>query len=304
MSKQELQRSQSPEEQKVEQSRFRILEEEEIKNLKKIEDFGSVGRVTKVLMKDIYALKKIFINDFQYLPNFIKEYEIMMSQPRHPNIVEVIGIYTGSKRYPPSILLEYCPMNLENAISENILSKEGIVKIIYQIAEGMKYIHMKGIIHGSLCPTNILIASDGTVKISDFCIMKLISFEEQSMSYPISKLMFIAPEIINEEDSYDEKIDAYSFGVLVFYVLSGGKLPKIKIKERVRGKKADIPSSFTEFSKKLINECWNFNPKDRPSFQMILNDLERNHYNLIQLNKTEIDNIESFVKQHKTKIPQ
>lgn len=78
----------------------------------------------------------------------------------------------------------------------------------------------------------------------------------------------------------EEKVDVYSFGTLVFFVLSGGNLPKIKIKERDSGKKAEIPSSFNEFSKKLLNECWNFNPKDRPSFQMILDDFERNHYNL------------------------
>ena len=305
MSKQELQRSHTPEEQKVEQSGFRILKEEEIKNLKTIEDIGSGvrGKVTKVLMKNIYALKTIMINNFEYIQDFIKEYEIM-SQPLHPNIVEVIGIFPGNKKYPPSIMLEYCPINLEKAIKESILSKEEIVKIIYQIIEGMKYIHMKTIIHGRLNPTNILITSDGTVKICDFCISKLISFEEQSITCGVSKLIYFAPEILNEEDYYDEKIDVYSFGTLLFFILSGGNHPKIKVNERVRGKKAEIPSSFTEFSKKLINECWNFNPKDRPSFQMILDDLERNQYNLIQLNKTEIENIESFVNNHKKKIPQ
>lgn len=161
---------------------------------------------------------------------------------------------------------------------------------------------MKKIIHGRLNPTNVLIASDGTVKICDFCISKLISFEEQSITGGgIAKTFYMAPEILNEEDYYDEKVDVYSFGTLVFFILSGGYHPKIKINDRVKGKKAEIPSSFTEFSKKLINECWNFNPKDRPSFQMILDDFERNHYNLIKLNKTEIENIDSFVKQHKKK---
>lgn len=153
-------------------------------------------------------------------------------------------------------------------------------------------------------PTKILIARDGTVKICDFGISELMTIEEQTMKRGLGSHKYMAPEIINEEDSYDEKVDVYSFGVVVFFVLNGGDLKKIKIGDFFKGKKAEIPSSFNEFSKKLINDCWSFDSKDRPSFQAILDNLERNHYNMIKLNTIEIKNNESFVKQHKTKIPQ
>ena len=242
-------------------------------------------------------------SNFKNLQNFIQEYEIM-NMLDHPNVLEAFGIFMSNKNIPPSILLEYCPTNLQKAIEDKSLTREEIVEIIYQIAEGMKYIHMKKIIHRDLKPTNILIASDGAVKNCDFGISKLMSVEEQTMTRGVGSQKFMAPEIINEEDYYDEKVDVYSFGVLIFFVLSFGQLPKIKIFDILKGKKAEIPSSFSDFSKKLINDCWNHEPKDRSSFQAILDNMERNHYNLIQLNKTEIRNIESFVKQHKTKIPQ
>ena len=288
-------------------SSIRILGEEELEKLEELEELGSGGggKVMKVAMKQIYALKQMIVNksNFKNLQNFIQEYEII-NMLDHPNVVDAIGIFMSNKNIPPSILLEYCPSNLQKAIEDKVLSKEEVVEIIYQIAEVMKYIHSKKIIHRDLKPTNILIGSDGRVKICDFGISKIMTIEEQTMTRGVGSQKFMAPEIINEEEHYDEKVDVYSFGVVVFFILSGGELPKIKLGDILKGKKAELPSSFTDFSKKLINACWNFESKDRPSFEVILDSMERNHYNLIQLNKTEIKNVEAFVKQHKTKIPQ
>ncbi|KAK8892802.1 hypothetical protein M9Y10_030047 [Tritrichomonas musculus] len=285
---------------------FRILSEDDIGSLEHIEDigFGGGGKVIKVAMKNIYALKQMLIknSNISNFQKFISEYEIM-SLLHHPNVLEAIGIFLSSASIPPSILLEYCPMNLAKAIEDGSLTNEDLAKIIYQIAEGMKYIHFKKVIHRDLKPTNILIGKDGTVKISDFGISKLMTIEEQTMTRGAGSQKFMAPEIINEEEHYDEKVDVYSFGVLVFFILSGGNLPKIKVFDIPKGKKADIPSSFTEFSKNMINNCWNFEAKDRPSFEMIVESMAKSHYDLVKMNPTEVKNVETFVKQHQAKLP-
>ena len=67
-------------------------------------------------------------------------------------------------------------------------------------------------------------------------------------------------------------------------------------------KKAEIPSSFTTFAKQLINDCWNFEPNDRPSFKSIVDSLAKNHYDLIKLTENELIDDEKFVKQNKEKI--
>lgn len=209
---------------------IKLLSEDEVQNLDKLEELGSggSGRVYKVAMKKIYALKQMIITkaNFKNLRNFMSEYEIM-NLLHHPNVLKVFGILMSSENILPCILLEYCPMNLEKGIEEKMFSNEEIVKIIYQIIEGMKYIHFKKIIHRDIKPSNILIASDGIVRISDFGISKLMSTRDQSMTLGIGSQKYMAPEIINEEDHYDEKVDVYSFGVLVFFILSQGKLPKI-----------------------------------------------------------------------------
>ncbi|KAK8871960.1 serine/threonine protein kinase [Tritrichomonas musculus] len=125
----------------------------------------------------------------------------------HPKVFDAIGIFMSNKNIPPSILLEYCPNNLQKAIEDKLISKDIVVEIIYQIVEVMKHIHSNKIIHRDLKPTNILIGSDGTVKICDFGISKIMTIEEQTMTSGVGNLIFMAPEIINEEECYDEKVD-------------------------------------------------------------------------------------------------
>ena len=95
-----------------------------------------------------------------------------MCNLHHPNVLQEYGIFVGDESNPPSILLEYCPLNIEQAIMNKELSNVKIVCAIYQIAEGMKYIHSLNIIHCNIKPAHILIDSEGTIKISDFSICK------------------------------------------------------------------------------------------------------------------------------------
>lgn len=265
---------------------FQILGRDEIDNLEKIEELGSGGggKVFKVAKKELYALKEMNAKNAKTpeFTQFIQEYEIM-SMLEHANILKTYGIFLSDEDNQPFILLELCPQNLQKFIEDKKFLNEELVKIIYQIAEGMKYIHFKKVIHRDLKPTNILIARDGTVKICDFGISKLMTIEEQTMTRGLGSQKFMAPEIINEEDHYDEKVDVYSFGVLVFFIMTGGLLPKIRIGDILTGKKAEIPTTFTEFAKKLINDCWNLEPKDRPSFKDIVDELDKNPLQLVPI---------------------
>ena len=232
---------------------------------------------------------------------FFQEYELMHLLS-HPNIVKTFGIFLSDETHPPSILLEFCPTNLDQKIKNEKLSKVDIVLIIYQIVEGMKYVHSQKVIHRDLKPTNILFGKDGFVKISDFGIYKLMSTENQSMTGGVGTQRFMAPEILNQEE-YNEKVDVYSFGVVLFFILSGGEMPKITIIQVGTGKKAPIPSNINSIAKELINKCWNFDFNDRPSFNDILIYLEDNNFNLNELTECEINEAKFKINEHKAKIP-
>ena len=283
---------------------IKVFTEKEINDFEILEEisYNNNGKVVKVAKKQIFVLKIMNAkkSNVESLKLFLNEYEIM-NMLNHPNIIKTFGICLDSVNMPPSIVIEFCIGNLEEAILNKKFTKVEIAFAIYQIAEGMKYVHYKKIIHRDLKPTNILIASDGTIRIADFGISKLMSPNEQN-TLGIGTQKFMAPEILNEEE-YDEKVDVYSFGVVALFALNNGEMPVTKMRDVMIGKKHEIPSSFTSFAKRLIDSCWNFDPKDRPSFNRICEQLNEYCHTLFELSDNEISQLKESIEKHKLRIP-
>ena len=294
-----------PESKSVTKEPFNIIDAETFHSLRIIRKIssGGSGEVVEVGKEEKFALKMMHVgsNSYKIQKQYLGEHE-KLNMLRHPNIVSTYGIYLGDETTPISVLLELCPGDLNTAIKSGSISKECVVKYAYEICEGLKFAHFCGIIHRDLKPSNILIDKHGNIKISGFGISKLMSAEEQSTTMGAGTQKFMAPEILNEEQ-YDEKVDVYAFGVILFFMISGGEMPNITIIQIGNGMKAPIPSSFTPFSKALINKCWETDPKKRPSFSEILEELEKNKYGLFELSETEVRNISHFVEEHKKRIP-
>ena len=146
----------------------------------------------------------------------------------------------------------------------------------------MRDVHSAGLIHRDLKLENILLDEKNHVKLSDFGFSTLIESESMiSRSRITGTLKYMAPELILEKTDYDEKVDVYAFGVVVYLIVMNGEFPKISFVDVGNGKKAEIPSSVTKFTQELINKCWNFNASDRPSFDEICKILEENENKLI-----------------------
>ena len=92
---------------------------------------------------------------------------------------------------------------------------------------------------------------------------------------------YMAPELVQGRKDYDETVDVYAFGVVVFVILTNGERPDISSFDVGIGKKASIPSNSSEFSKNLIEKCWSFKASDRPTFSEINEMLRENKSKLI-----------------------
>ena len=210
---------------------FCILDQSTMLNLKVTHElgFGGMGKVSEVVKEDKYALKEMNLKNasVSHLRQFIGEYE-KLSMLDHPNIVRTFGIYLSDEERPPSILLELCACDLQELVRSGKQSKKLIALMTYEIAVAMRYVHKSGLIHRDLKPSNILIGNDGHICISDFGIATLLSAEDQNMTSIGGTQKFMAPELLREE-KYDEKVDVYSFGVLLFFIASGGEMPRISI---------------------------------------------------------------------------
>lgn len=126
------------------QSGLRLLDESQIAGLEHGEEVGSGGCscACKVYSKVAYALKEMKVSETaqQNLAHFIGECELLCMLD-HPNIVKAFGIFMGNTIQSPCILLN------EAVLKKKSLSRVDLVVALYQVAEGMKYISSRGIVH-------------------------------------------------------------------------------------------------------------------------------------------------------------
>ncbi|KAK8840817.1 hypothetical protein M9Y10_027642 [Tritrichomonas musculus] len=113
----------------------------------------------------------------------------------------------------------------------------------------------------------------------------------------------MAPEIINDEEFYNEKVDFYSFGVVAFFVLNSREISSIKIGDIFKDKKIAMPESFSPLAKQLVSECLSIEAKDSPSFSEIVSRMEKNEYKMLPLERAQVAEIKNKSNQHKAKIP-
>lgn len=166
----------------------------------------------------IKILKQDYSEDTKFVTKFRGEAQAIAGIS-HPNIV---GIYdVGEENGMYYIVMELVDgITLKKYIEEKgKLSVKEAVGIALQIANGLEAAHSNHIIHCDIKPQNILIARDGTAKVTDFGIAKAASSNTITAN-AMGSVHYISPEQARGGYS-DEKSDIYSLGVTMYEMLSG-----------------------------------------------------------------------------------
>jgi serine/threonine-protein kinase len=118
---------------------------------------------------------------------------------------------------------------LRDVVSGGQLSPEHALAIVPDLCDALQFAHDKGVVHRDIKPENILMAKDGSVKIADFGLSRILGEENQSMALTGTQQImgtprYMAPEQFEGARSVDHRADIYSLGV-VFYEMLTGELP-------------------------------------------------------------------------------
>lgn len=135
--------------------------------------------------------------------------------------------------------------------------------------------------HRNLKPSNILLSKDNHVRISDFSLAKEEEFYI-TQSKGIDSSIFMAPELFDDEDEssrYTSKIDVYSFGITLIYIVTGS-YPKFSMKNITSGVLPSFSETIAKLVRELIVSCLSYEPESRPSFDEIFGTLKSNNYDL------------------------
>ncbi len=142
----------------------------------------------------------------------------------HPNIVKVYDVSFGDA-------IQYIVMeHIEGITLKEYINQQGVVNpreaiyFITQLLRALKHAHDKGIVHRDIKPQNILLISDGTIKVTDFGIARISENATRTMTDgAIGSVHYISPEQAKGSIT-DSRTDLYSAGVILYEMLTG-KLP-------------------------------------------------------------------------------
>ena len=165
------------------------------------------------------------------------------------------------------------------------ISYEFKLKLIYQIANAMNFLHSNEppIIHGHLSPNNILFNSKNEPIIADIGFVSLKKYCKFMIGYS-NKNEYSAPEYMQEKSNIVENpkigADIYSFGMIVWELITEVKPFKMLAKEELIKKvvieksRPKIPDNIPIEISQIIRACWQHEEDKRPAFSKILKLLE------------------------------
>ncbi|XP_043350081.1 tyrosine-protein kinase Fes/Fps isoform X2 [Dermochelys coriacea] len=211
---------------------------------------------------------------------FLQEARIL-KQYCHPNIVKLIGVCT--QKQPIYIVMELVQGGdfLTFLRSEGLsLKAKELLKMTANAAAGMEYLESKHCIHRDLAARNCLVTEKNSLKISDFGMSR----EEEDGVYASTGGMkqipvkWTAPEALNY-GRYSSESDVWSFGILLWEAFSLGAIPYSNLsnnqtREAIeQGVRLDPPEQCPEDVYRLMQRCWEYDPRKRPSFSTIHQEL-------------------------------
>ena len=191
---------------------------------------GAVYQARQVNLDRIVALKILsprLSRDPAFAERFLREARTL-AKLSHPNIVTVFDFGQAGEFY--YLTMEFVDgVNLRDTISANLLEPAEALAIVPQVCDALQYAHDNGVVHRDIKPENILIAKNGSIKIADFGLAKLLVASPEQFTLTGTRQVlgtrnYMAPEQIETPESVDHRADLYSLGV-VFYELLTGELP-------------------------------------------------------------------------------
>ena len=206
-----------------------------------------------------------------------------MSQLRHPNLVQFLGVHYKLGSDIPILVMECLPMSLTQYLEQyKMIPNHNKNSILLDVSLGLLYLHKQTppIVHRDLTANNVLLTSAMKAKIADLGVSCIFEPEPTKhymrMSTCPGTQVYMPPEAqkVNFKETSDnfDKLDVFSFGVLILHVYTQEwpeptdpfdehNIPKTEVQRR-KHILDKIESSIT--LKQLIEQCLNNQPWSRP----------------------------------------
>jgi Tol biopolymer transport system component len=249
---------------------------------------GGMGEVYRALDKNlgrqvaIKILPAAFAEDKERMARFEREAKLLAAL-NHPNIAAIHGLEESEGRR--FLVLELAEgETLQSRLDREPLHVEEALEACREIAEGLEAAHEKGIVHRDLKPGNIMLTSDGKVKILDFGLAKAYGAETTNIDIatsPTITAQMTEPGVILGTAAYmspeqargrpvDKRTDIWAFGCVLYECLTGarafhGETVSDTLAHILKGEPdwSRLPQDTPVRIRTLLRHCLEKNPKER-----------------------------------------
>jgi ABC-type oligopeptide transport system substrate-binding subunit len=161
--------------------------------------------------------------DARHRQRFLTEAR-MLARLNHPNITQIYDVLFDQDEGRFYLVMEYVDgKDLAEIVQEGApLPLDWVLDVAMGTLQALNYAHSQGVVHRDVKPDNIMIADE--VKLTDFGLADLRSILEQGSPILAGTPAYMAPEQI-EGRAVDGRADLYALGVILFELISGGRLP-------------------------------------------------------------------------------
>ncbi|CDW81372.1 protein kinase domain containing protein [Stylonychia lemnae] len=256
-----------------------MLTSKDFRGFKKVDDInkhytffntlgqGSFGKVMKAEHMKASAdvavkiIEKSKVREHKILEELMQNELKVLEETTHPHIMKIIQLLEDEDHYYIVSELLAGGELYERIVKMKHFSEKNAAILTYQILLAVSYMHNQNIVHRDIKPENILLENEDVnnlnVKMTDFgfaCFFDPAKGVSQTLGSPL----YMAPEIIQEKQ-YDQRVDIWSIGVIVYILLSG--------RPPFRGKsKPEIFKSILHHDLSFDHEIWDKISQDAKDF--------------------------------------
>ncbi|XP_067056810.1 fibroblast growth factor receptor 3-like isoform X1 [Acropora muricata] len=275
--------------------------------VEKIIGKGAFGQVAKGTAKNLslssgtrnVAIKMLKANAAESDKRDLKsELELMKTLKPHPHVIKLLGCVTEYE--PLLVLIEYVPygdllgyLRKSRGLNDTYykdpdikpktsLTSQQLMKFAWQIADGMSYLSLRKVIHRDLAARNVLVGERETCKITDFGMARDVQEENIYERKTKGRLpvKWTAYEALLY-GQYTTKSDVWSYGVVLYeiFTIGGSPYPRMdgsKVLNFLQeGCRMQKPEHVDNKLYQIMMNCWQSEPKTRPSFAHLTQTLKR-----------------------------
>jgi cyclin-dependent kinase 2 len=177
--------------------------------------YGIVYKAKNVSTQEFVALKAIKYEDGNDgIPGTAIREISLLKQLRHPNIVRLRDVAVLGDNL--TLIFDYLDYDLKNYLGRtgSPLPIKAAKSFLYQILLGVNYCHSNRVIHRDIKPQNVLLGSDGVIKLADFGLARALSMGSEALTHEVITLWYRAPEILLGQKDYSLPVDIWSVGCI------------------------------------------------------------------------------------------